>query len=371
VIVDANPRRDEPMSAVVTATRISLLGFGLLAMMAAPVRGQESAYRPGVIAKADQVLAEVGLKRNGSGFTCRELGELQRAIQGLAKPRRSIRRLADAKTGTEDQLQRVVAELRMTDAQYAELNLRMAQPGIDVLTNNRLAGQINANQIKKKQLSELRESLKQTLTKQRQELADAESKYAEVVLAARQDLQRLRERLDRDLAQPQVAIAFKVHAASFKTPEQVDAETLLRPTDRKLRLIEQEIFRESIPLETSPQGALLVDVVINDQSVPMTLGTNTPIVLLPAELATRLQVTVSPDAAPMRLFQVDGSVLEAREVNLPKVRVGNFVAENVAAAVLLDPGVDAQPLLGASFLDNFRFEIDPAEKTLNLLRLGE
>lgn len=333
--------------------------------------GQAPSYRPEVVAKADQVLGEVGLKRQGKLITPLELPEIQRAIQGLAKPRRSIRGLSEAKQQTEDQLAMIATELRSWDAQFAELNLRLAQPGLDVLTNNRLTGLINANQVKKQQMLEWQESLKSTLTRQKQELADAEAAYAEVVLAARADLDRLSERLAKDLSHPQLVIALQVCAANFQTPDSLNVETLVGATDRKLAQLEQEVFRASIPLETAAIGALQVDVVINDQNVPMILDSGASIILLPADLASRLKVVIPADAPSVRLVQADGSTLSARGVTLPKVRVGDFVAENVAAAVLEDSALKAQPLLGMSFLSQFKFEIDAGGRKLNLVRVGD
>ena len=54
----------------------------------------------------------------------------------------------------------------------------------------------------------------------------------------------------------------------------------------------------------------------------------------------------------------------------PRVRVGEFEAENVDAAVLDAVATDAEPLLGMSFLGNFKFEINTSAKTLKMLRVN-
>ena len=56
-------------------------------------------------------------------------------------------------------------------------------------------------------------------------------------------------------------------------------------------------------------------------------------------------------------------------ITIPKLRVGEFEAEDVAAAVLQTTAPGAEPLLGMSFLENFRFEINAAERTLKMLRV--
>jgi aspartyl protease family protein len=261
-------------------------------------------------------------------------------------------------------------EFRVADAQNAQWNLQLAQPGIDVRTNNRIVGLINANQTRLRQLNDLQDSLRMTIQQRRKELADAEASYAEVVLAARQDLKRLRETLQPLIDHPQLAIALKVHATNHQTPPTVDLESLLGTVDRKLSQIEAEIFRETIPLEVSSVGALSVNVGINDQNIPMLLDGGAALTVLPADLARRLGVTVPADASPVRLVLADGKTLMARSAVIPTVRVGGFQAEKVAAAVL-DPGsAITHPLLGMSFLGKFKFEIDSAAKELRLLRVA-
>lgn len=343
---------------------LAALAFGSVA------KAQPTAYREEVVAKADQVLANAGLRRAGKSITVVELGPLQRAIRDLAKPRRMIRGLAETIRQTEGQLTMIDAESRLAQSQHGELNLALAQPGLDVLTNNRLVGLINANRAHAAQLAERQVLLKQTLAKQRKELSDAEAGYAEVVLAARQDLDRIREQLRRSLADPQLPIALTVLAATFQTPDRTDVDSLVGPISRRLEPIEREIFRETIPLRLSPRGNLQVDVVVNDQNLAMILDGNAALVVLPAETAQSLGIRVAADATPIRMVLANGDVLPAREAILPSLRVGGFVAKNIAAAVLEDAGSNVQPLLGMSFLEHFNFELDAPAKQLKLLRLN-
>lgn len=338
--------------------------------VAAGVAAEPAPYSPEVVAKADQVLAEFGLRRSGLSIVAIEASEIQRLLLGLGKPRKSLRGMADALAQSEQQLATAEMEFRVADAQNAQWNLQLAQPGIDVRTNNRIVGLINANQTRLRQLTDLQDSLRTTIQQRRKELADAEASYAEVVLAARQDLKRLRETLQPLIDHPQLAIALKVHATNHRTPPTIDLESLLGTVDRKLGQIEAEIFRETIPLDVSSVGALSVNVGINDQNVPMLLDGGAALTVLPADLARRLGVTVPADALPVRLVLADGKTLMARSAVIPTVRVGGFEAEKVAAAVL-DPGSEiAHPLLGMSFLGKFKFEIDSAAKELRLLRVA-
>jgi len=57
-------------------------------------------------------------------------------------------------------------------------------------------------------------------------------------------------------------------------------------------------------------------------------------------------------------------------MKLTSVRVGKFTVENVECAVLGPAATMAEPLLGMSFLENFKFEIDAAAKKLNMVKVA-
>jgi clan AA aspartic protease (TIGR02281 family) len=114
---------------------------------------------------------------------------------------------------------------------------------------------------------------------------------------------------------------------------------------------------------------LYVTVVIGNRTARMVVGSGASIVSLPSATAGELGITVPSDAPKLRLVLADGRGIPAHGVTIPRVRVGNFEAENVEAAVLDVSAVAAEPLLGMSFLGNFECEIDTVEKTLKLLRV--
>lgn len=343
----------------------------LLALAGGPVAGQPAPYSEEVVAKAERVLAEAGLKRNGRTIVATEAAEINRSLTSLTKPRRALKSLVDSRQQTADQLRKVADLIQATELQHGELNLRLARPGLDVLTNNRLVGLINANRVKLKQLADQRKALTDQLAADRREVNDAEAAYAQSVIALRQDFDAVQARLEKSLQTPTLPIAVKVCHANFQTPEKVDIGMLLGPTDRKLRAIESEVFSEVIPLERSPGGSLRVTVAIGDQTVAMVVDSGASLMILPAEVATELGIEVAADAPEMRLQLADGRTIAARGVTIDSVRVGRFAAEDVQAAVLEATATRAEPLLGMSYFSRFKFEIDTAASTLKMLRVGD
>jgi aspartyl protease family protein len=259
--------------------------------------------------------------------------------------------------------------MQRLNAQYGELNLQLARvAGVDVSANNRIVGLLNATNAQMKALAVEREKLKDELAKRRSVLNEAESEYAETVLAIRQDYTKTRDTLAKSLTDENVQIALRVMNANFGTREGMTADKILAALDKRIQRIEQEIFSESIKLQVE-RRSYYVDVVVGKKTTRMVVDSGASMVCLPMKTASQLGVTVPVDAREMQLVLADGRSIPARGVVLPRVRVGEFEVQNVEAAVLDATASDAEPLLGMSFLGNFKFEIDPAEQTLKMLRV--
>lgn len=326
-------------------------------------------YSPDVVAKADKILEGVGLRRSGKAIQSIGFPEISRAISGLAREKRELRLVHQDWQSVADRISNVRQELQRLNTHYGELNLQLVRvAGVDVAANNRIVGLLNATNAQMKTLAAERETLKEQLAARRATLNDSESAYAETVLAIRRDYTAARDKLAESLKDESVQIAMQVMRANFGTPDGLTADIILAPLEKRIERIEQEIFSESIPLEVD-RRSLYVDVVVGKKTTRMVVDSGATMVCLPIKIATELGITVPVDAREMSLVLADGRSIPARGVTLPRVRVGEFEMENVDAAVLDAVANDAEPLLGMSFLGNFKFEINTADKTLKMLRV--
>jgi len=328
-------------------------------------------YSPDVVAKAKTILDEVGLRRSGVTLQSTKTADISRAMTELGRERRELRLIQRDWKQAADREMALRRELRQRKQQDAALNLQLARLNpSDVRVHNKIVAQINANRAATELRRDEREKFRQVLDQKRARLNDAESEYAETVLAIRQDLTALRDELSDALTDRRVRIALHVMATNHGTPTEATADSILAPVERRLKRIEQEVFRDSIPLTAEPNGSLTVPVAVAGKTVEMVVDSGSTLVSLPAETARNLGVTVPPDAPPVTLVLADGRTIPARGVTLDRVRVGQFEAEDVAAAVLDKTAIRAEPLLGMSFLRHFKFEIDAAEKSLKMLRVA-
>lgn len=350
---------------------VSLLIFSLPlgAVSAQETDSKSGKFGPEVVAKAEKILGEAGLRRAGKSIQASDVADISRGISGLAREKRVLRLVNQEWKVVADQLATIRQQLKRMNVQYGEYNLQLARVAQgDVTTNNRIVGLLNATNAKMKVLAGERERVKEELAKKREALSKAESAYAETVLAIRSDFVHLRDKLATAMTDEQVLIALRVMHANFQTPQGLTADKILASLDKRIQRVEQEVFSESIPLEVE-RGSLYVDVVVGRKPTRMVVDSGASLISLPMKTATELGISVPVDARVMKLILADGRSIPARGVTLPKVRVGEFEAVNVEAAVLDAVASDAEPLLGMSFLGNFKFEINTADKTLKMLRI--
>jgi aspartyl protease family protein len=331
---------------------------------------QVTRYSASVEAKAEKILQAAGLRCSGKSLVANESTEIARAMTALAKHRRELTLEQKELRGLLAQVQQINEQIRNLEAQDGELNLQLARvAGNDVASNNRIVALINANRTRVGQLRSQRTKTQELANEQRSKLNSKEAAYAEAVFQIRQDLNALRFAITQTLEDPQVKIAVQVMNANQGVPASISAEDILQTIELRLAKIEQEVFSESIPLEIERNGSLYVTVSVNNQPVRMVVDSGATLVTLPAETAKELDIEIPTDAPLLRLVMASGDEISAKRVQLDSVRVGQFEAKDVSCAILDPVASRADPMLGMSYLGEFKFEIDATQKSLSMLRV--
>jgi len=328
----------------------------------------DAKYSPQVVEKAESILQEVGLRRSGKTIQLIAVPEVSKPLAAIPREKRELRKAQQEWQVVDDRMTAVRRQLERLNLQHGESNLQLARVAGNVIANNRIVAMINATNAKTKALTKDLEKLKEELAKKRSALSDVESSYAEKVLQARERFNTMQRELESQLEQEPVKIALQVMHTNFGSPERPELDSITAALDRRIERIEADVFRESIPLQQE-QGSLYADVVIGKTTLRMVVDSGATLLSLPHQTAVKLGIELPANARELRLVLADGRTIPAKAVTIPKVRVGQFEVENVETAVL-DPVADqAEPLLGMSFLGEFKFEIDTSEKTLKLLRI--
>jgi len=329
-------------------------------------------YPPAVVDKADAVLKQAGLRRSGKAIQSTEAAELNRLLSGITRRRRELRLEQKVFTEAQNNVDIIVAEIDKLNHHDGELNLQLARvAGLDVAGNNRIVAMINATRTRIGELRKQRTLQVKIVESVRAAFNQSEEKYAETVFQARKRVDELSANIDSQLDDPQVQIAINVMHANFDVPKEIGSNQILRALDYRLRDFEKEVFQEDISLEVAPGGSLLTMVSVNQQAIRMVIDSGATLITLPADVAAKLQIVIPEDAPVLQLVVANGTQITGRRVILESVRVGQFEAKNVEAVVLQPINAKAEPLLGLSFLDRYKFELDSSAKTLGLLRVDD
>jgi len=344
----------------------------ILAFLPASLEADEpktEKYSPEVVAKAENILAQVSLRRSAKQIQATGTTAITRGISGLTREKRELRLLQKDWDMGGIQLTAIRQELQRLKKQHTNLSLELARVAGDTAANNRIVGLLNVTNSQLEMLVNKREKTKTLMATKRAVLNDAESKYAEKILVIRKNFDSVEAALREVLADEKVAIALRVMSVNFQTPAMPTADQILLALNKRVERLEQEVFSETIPLDVENRS-MYVNVVVGNKTTRMVVDSGASLICLPARVAAELGVEISANAPEMELVVANGDTIAARGVILPRVRIGEFVVQNVDAAVLEAAADTAEPLLGMSFLDHFKFEINAADRTLKMLRVN-
>lgn len=316
----------------------------------------------------DDRLNELGVKISKNGAVLASEIEFNRSLAELTKLRRTF---VSAKKTMEDYRRSVAvldAQIKRMNQQSAALNKQLANVR-DVATNNRLVGAINTLE------SQLRLAYAQ-----KKKLAEHESVVLAKVSSARDlivkqslEWRRAVDSINQKYATPSQEIQnlIKQYNREQSTSIKLEPSSAFSLSLRKLDQLEADTLSEKIPLRREGK-TYYIDVSINDQApISMVVDSGASVLALPYTTAFEVGVKPGANDEKIRLVVADGRSILGYKMTIPTVRVGPFIAHNVECAVLGPEAVNATPLLGMSFLDQFSFKINTGESVLEMVHLGQ
>jgi clan AA aspartic protease (TIGR02281 family) len=328
------------------------------------------------MARADEVadsraaLIELGIRPLQSNMALEAEGAFAKELNRSLQLRRTLAQATKEQSAIENRLQQVQRALTTLKQQHIGLSAQLASINQgNVTLNNRLVGALNAMQGQMELGEQQKDALQEQIKGARAKVNEAREAYLQFVLDARQ----IAEKIEADYeAQPKDEA---VKAAIERYNKASGKQLALTPTNalavnlRRLSQLEDTILSESITL-TSEGGTLKVNVVVGKQQHEMVVDSGASLISLPLAVAAKFGLRPSEKDPRIILSLADGREIMGHKMTLPSVRVGKFTVENVECAVLGEEAVNAEPLLGMSFLEHFKFELDAASKTLTMVKVA-
>ena len=152
--------------------------------------------------------------------------------------------------------------------------------------------------------------------------------------------------------------------ANAANPEE---KKFLQKLEAAIDELQKDFNTHRVNYQQSPSG-IVVDVLLNSTlATGMIVDTGASLVVLPQQIAARLNILIDADTPVLYATLADGKKVKSFAVTLDSVKVGDTEIKNVPAAVIEDAAAgDTTGLLGLSFLENFLITVDAKNNSLIL-----
>jgi aspartyl protease family protein len=338
----------------------------------------------------EELLKARGLKRVGSTYILASESDVQKKTTELRALYNQLglaaRRQAEAEQQVEDQKgmmrqmleRRVFLNDQITLLDQQLRNIGSPAPGnvYGIAARNELVSQRNAvvteynglgDRIRQLQQGELADPKLQD-----QFLAEV-SRRREGFMQGVLDLRQLVDAATKSYAElasdAAVKEALETLGRNAKTKPKLAPSTQFASHVKLLERIEKSVMTDSVDLRKQG-GVFWVDATFNGKVVkPMVFDTGAGLTTIPARLADEIGLKPSPSDPVVHCETADGTVVEARRMTIPSLRIGRFQVNSVDCAVMPASKGDVSPLLGQSFHRHFTYKFTPESGHLIMSRV--
>jgi aspartyl protease family protein len=321
-----------------------------------------------VPADAKATLEAAGLKVTTAGVSLPEEVELGKSIRESAKQKKTMMAADREVYAAQRDVDALRAQINNLKVQSTNLSAELANV-TDVASNNRIVGALNATRGQIEQLLEKTTEAADRLKEARKKASSIRDSYIEEVAPMRARADEVTEKWARLAADSSVTAALDAVNQALGTKFALKPSPGFVSNLKQLKTIEEAVSSEAIKLENET-NSLWVNVTINGKHKKrMIVDSGATSISLPDKMARDMGIEVGKEGIPIRVGLADGSEVPATLIKLDSVRVGKFTVEDVQCCILGPEARDAPPLLGMSFLGQFKFEVDAQQAELKLVRV--
>jgi aspartyl protease family protein len=318
--------------------------------------------------EAKKTLEAKGIRVSSTGLTLADEANLSKGLRDAPKLRKAV---VDAENELALREAKLV-ENKQAITRLTQLNVQL-NAQLTVATDNetriKLIGANNANAGQIRLLEQSGEQIAEQLKAARAKSGDAREKYIQTVLDMRRLADAISDRYKTLATDADVKAALaELSEARSKTLDLAESRSF-QSFLQQLKRLEETVLSESIPLRREGR-TLYVSVVLDGKHTQeMVLDSGANLISLPRDVAMKCGIEIKSSDPAVILELADGSRIRGNRVTLHSVRIGQFTVENVECAVLGPEAVKAVPLLGMSFLGNFKFEVNAEKGTLTMVKV--
>jgi aspartyl protease family protein len=322
------------------------------------------------LSDAKAALAEQGVRALSTSVTLATEPQLAKEMGQAANLKKALLLAGKEQAAAEKAVVQVEQATTNLRKQQIVLSAQLAnvRPG-DVTLNNKLVGSLQALEgqfvLAEKEVARLQEQVKTA----RGKTNEAREAYIQFILDARKVANQIAADYVTKAANPEVQVNLaRLNKAAGKQYK-LEPSAAFTASVRRLKALEDTVLSESIPITGEGDTPIVSTFIDGKYQQAMVVDSGASIVMLPWAVAVKYGLKPTDKDPQIRLVLADGREIDGWSKTIPSLRVGKFEVEKVECAVLHEDAINAQPLLGMSFLRHFKFELDTSAKTLTMLKV--
>jgi clan AA aspartic protease (TIGR02281 family) len=322
---------------------------------------------------AKAALAAKGIRASRMGLSLQEEGELNKAVNAANALKRKIpSNSSGSDSGEFGSPAEVQAEIEQLTQQNAELKQQLAQLNAAPIAYKapallKLNQEISANDNAINQLQQSSKQAAKANDETQKDVKAAREAYFQAVFEARKMADRVIGQYAELSKDQEVVAAVKAWNEAAHTTHALKPSHGFEAALKKLEGLEKKIPSQKIPLKQEGTDYYASVAINGDVICNMVVDSAATALLLPHQAAIDAGVKVDDAAETTPFPGPDGSEIQAHKAVLKTVRVGSFMARNVACGVLPASSKSTKAVLGKSFLGQFKGKVDSSGE-LSLVR---
>lgn len=315
--------------------------------------------------KPEDVLKDKGLVKVGITYLLEGEVKLPESLRNMRMAKKKLDDDTKKRVTLENQIKMAKGAIAEREYKFRNLNEKLSTVK-DAFQNNQIVGQLNVLQSEMKEAMQYKDDREAELKK----TTESREEYVNAVMELSEKLDLLEKQYEAIKADEEVKTAIAALNAKpgpkFKLGPNPDLAANVQFVSKQRATINSAI------VQVNTEGHVPhVDVTFNGKVTrSLVLDSGASVVSLTADTAKALNMVPGPNDPTIHLQLADGKVVEAKQMMIKSVRVGQFTVENVECAVLPESLVAAENLLGGSFLQNFVYKLDPVAGELHMSQIG-
>lgn len=314
-----------------------------------------------------KTLEDAGLSRVGMEYVLEDENEIIRARNDIKQAQRELKEAEDDFRDADRKIAKAQAYIAHLQKEADDLESRRLRAS----SQNQHARIVEEIREIAKLIEKTQEERKKFEEEQQVKMDDAKANYIATMVTWVEKAAVINEKYAKLAEQKDINDAITEISEQDKRKYVLGPSRRFESINRELAKAAGEYQRGAVDLRVENK-TLWIDVRINGKPIrSMILDTGASSVSLPFLFAKDLGIEVTDADPVVQLQMADGKIVDAKQVSLASVQVGEFIINDVQAFVLPESLHAAPALLGNTFLSNFTYEVDPVRGKLILSRLTE